>query len=72
LAGEDDAISEAEQRLAAALERIADMADQGLSRTPARAFAATDAEPGPASEIVERLDALIERLRAALGPQAGH
>ena len=56
---------EAEQRLAAALERIADMADQGLSRTAPAA-----AEPGPAppaAEVVEKLDALIERLRDALG-----
>lgn len=59
---------EAEQRLAAALERIADMADQGLSRTHA-----PPPDPGPdrpipeATEIVARLDALIERLRDALG-----
>lgn len=66
---DDDLIGEAEQRLAAALERIADMADQGLSRTPV----ATQAEGGPVprtAELISRLDALIDRLRAALGPHA--
>jgi hypothetical protein len=61
-----DDIREAEQRLAAALERIADMADQGLTRAPAPPPPDPERPVPATAEIVARLDALIERLRDAL------
>lgn len=61
-----EATQEAEERLAAALERIADMAD-GLSRVPPDAPAPLTDIPDLA-EVVAQLDLLIGKLRVALGP----
>jgi hypothetical protein len=72
MAGETDDPEEAAARLEAALERIAQLAGSRPAAPPP-----ADSEPGAASadseqvppveEIAARLDALIDRLRAALG-----
>jgi plasmid stabilization system protein ParE len=54
--GADDA-DKAAQRLETALERIAQMAAKGGQAV---------ADRGPTAEVAARLDAVIERLRAAL------
>ncbi len=51
-------------RLEDALERIAALAQRRAEAAPAVA-----ANPAEASELAARLDALIGRLRAALGPK---
>jgi hypothetical protein len=60
MAGETENADAAAQRLETALERIANLA--GRSKPP---LAGADAPP--LAEIAARLDAMIERLRAALG-----
>lgn len=60
MAGETENADAAAQRLETALERIANLAERVK---PPR----TGADAPLAAEIAERLDAMIERLRAALG-----
>ena len=60
MAGETENTDAAAQRLETALERIASLV--GRVKPPQ-----TGAEAAPAAEIAARLDAMIERLRAALG-----
>jgi hypothetical protein len=60
MAGETENADTAAQRLETALERIASLAAR--SKPPQ-----TGAEAPPVAEVTARLDAMIERLRAALG-----
>jgi len=60
MAGETENADAAAQRLETALERIASLA--GRSKPPQ-----TGADAPLVAEIAGRLDAMIERLRAALG-----
>jgi hypothetical protein len=60
MAGETENADAAAQRLETALERIASLA--GRDKPPP-----ASAEAPPVAEIAARLDAMIERLRAALG-----
>ena len=60
MAGETDNADAAAQRLETALERIASLA--GRCTLPPR----TGTDALPVAEIAARLDAMIERLRAAL------
>ena len=68
MASETDDAAEAAARLEAALERIAALAVSRL-QPPQRAEDAGEAADSgvPVDEIATRLDALIDRLRAALG-----
>lgn len=60
MAGETENADAAAERLETALERIASLA--GRPRPPQ-----TGAHVPPTADIAARLDAMIERLRAALG-----
>ena len=59
MAGETENADAAAERLETALERIASLAGRKPSQT--------GADAPPVAEIAARLDAMIERLRAALG-----
>lgn len=68
MASETDDAAEAAARLEAALERIAALAGPRRQPPPRAADAGEAADSAvPVDEIAARLDALIDRLRAALG-----
>ena len=68
MASESDDAAEAAARLEAALERIAALAVPAQPQAAAHAESGDPDEAGaPVDEIAARLDALIDRLRDALG-----
>ena len=60
----DDRINDAEQRLRAALDRIAEAAADGMTRIAPEH--GRDEPDISLAEVTDRLDAMIARLRAAL------